>query len=67
MELLSNTRTLCLERVAWVCSMLYDMIIHLGGLKFLLIGWGFQVWEHTLSPKIHLHRVVAFRREDGRS
>ncbi|KAJ6187818.1 glycoside hydrolase superfamily [Penicillium mononematosum] len=43
------------------------MVIHLGGPKFLLIGWGFQVREHTLSPKLHLHRVVAFRREDDRS
>ena len=36
------------------------MVIHLGGAKFLLIGWGFQVVFKSLSPKSTFTGILNF-------
>ncbi|KAI1774310.1 glycoside hydrolase [Hypoxylon cercidicola] len=36
------------------------MVIHLGGAKFLLIGWGFQVRVKSLSPKATFTGILRF-------
>ncbi|KAJ5103766.1 hypothetical protein N7532_004295 [Penicillium argentinense] len=37
------------------------MVIHLGGPKFLLIGWGFQVRARSLSPTSHSTGILRFQ------
>lgn len=36
------------------------MLIHLGGAKFLLIGWGFQATFRSLSPKSTFTGILSF-------
>ncbi|KAI0884191.1 glycoside hydrolase superfamily [Annulohypoxylon maeteangense] len=36
------------------------MVIHRGGAKFLLIGWGFQVRAKSLSPKATFTGILSF-------